>query len=50
MSLVVPYDLAALRGAASGLTGQIIRLSIGLEASADLQADLAQAIEQAASR
>ena len=51
-SLVVPYDLAAMRGAAQvqrqGLQGHLVRLSIGLEAVADLQADLAQALGQLA--
>ena len=44
VSLVVPYDLRAMRGPASGLVGHLVRFSIGLEASADLQADLAQAL------
>ena len=43
-SLVVPYDLAAMRGAASPLRGHLVRFSIGLEAVADLQADLLQAL------
>jgi cystathionine beta-lyase len=48
MSLAVPYDLTALRAADGldrGLTGPVVRLSIGLEAVADLQADLAQALK-----
>jgi cystathionine beta-lyase len=45
MSLVVPYDIGAMRGPHSRLRGQILRLSIGLEATQDLQADLAQALE-----
>ncbi|MEO5659120.1 MAG: PLP-dependent transferase [Polaromonas sp.] len=46
MSLCVPYDMAALR-----LTqpwphkGGLVRFSVGLEAVADLQADIAQALE-----
>ena len=40
MSLVVPYDLGALRGDG----GVLVRLSIGLESPDDLQADLAQAL------
>ena len=44
VSLVVPYDLRAMRGPASGLVGHLVRFSIGLEAVADLQADLAQAL------
>jgi cysteine-S-conjugate beta-lyase len=42
VSLVVPYDLQAMRGAAA--KGRLVRFSIGLEASADLIADLAQAL------
>jgi cystathionine beta-lyase len=41
MSLVVPYDLGALR---SGGGGVLVRLSIGLESPDDLEADLAQAL------
>ncbi|MDP1532300.1 MAG: PLP-dependent transferase, partial [Rubrivivax sp.] len=43
MSLVVPYDLAAMRQPAP-YPGTLVRFSIGLEAVADLQADLAQAL------
>ena len=46
MSLVVPYDLRAMRAGPGGLQGHLIRLSIGLEAVADLQADLAQALRR----
>jgi cystathionine beta-lyase len=46
VSLVVPYDLAAMRDDRSALPGHLVRLSIGLEAVADLQADLAQALQQ----
>jgi cystathionine beta-lyase len=45
VSLVVPYDLTAMRGAGHGLTGHLVRFSVGLEAAADLQADLQQALE-----
>ncbi|MBL8307199.1 MAG: PLP-dependent transferase [Rubrivivax sp.] len=48
-SLVVPYELASLREPAvlarQGLRGHLVRFSLGLEAVADLQADLAQALE-----
>jgi cystathionine beta-lyase len=48
-SLVVPYDLATMRTpeqlARAGLQGHLVRFSIGLENTADLQADLAQALE-----
>ncbi len=45
MSLVVPYDLAAMRGPGrGGLRGHLVRFSIGFEAVADLQADIAQAM------
>ena len=41
VSLVVPYEVAQLRG---GGRGVLVRLSLGLEAVADLQADLDQAL------
>ncbi len=44
MSLVLPYNLSALRADRSDLPGHLVRFSIGLEAVADLQADLAQAL------
>ncbi len=46
MSLVVPYDLAAMRSGwpAHLKPGTLVRFSIGLEAVPDLQADLAQAL------
>ena len=49
MSLAVPYDLGAMRGAqrAAHLRRQMVRFSMGLEAVADLQADLAQALAAA---
>ena len=43
-SLVVPYDLRAIRASGHGLRGHLVRFSIGLEAVADLQADLEQAL------
>jgi cystathionine beta-lyase len=43
VSLVVPYDLAAMRKPVP-YAGTLVRFSIGLEAAADLQADLAQAL------
>jgi cysteine-S-conjugate beta-lyase len=43
VSLVVPYDLAAMRGAAP-YAGTLVRFSMGLEAVADLQADIEQAL------
>jgi cystathionine beta-lyase len=44
VSLVVPYDLNGMRADRSALPGHLVRFSIGLEATADLQADLAQAL------
>jgi cystathionine beta-lyase len=46
MSLAVPYDLAAIRARrpAHLAPGHLVRFSVGLEAVADLQADLAQAL------
>ncbi len=46
MSLVVPYALSAIRPGwpAHIAAGRIVRFSIGLEDSADLKADLAQAL------
>ena len=47
MSLVVPYDLASMRSVwPSHLKqGTLVRFSVGLEAVADLQADLLQALQ-----
>ncbi len=48
MSLVVPYDITGMRSAKVSPwphKGVLVRFSIGLEAVADLQADLAQALE-----
>ena len=49
ISLVVPYQLASMRQTwpAHLARGTVVRFSIGLEAVADLQADLAQALESA---
>ena len=49
VSLVVPYDLASMRGQwpAYLARGTLVRFSLGLESVADLQADLAQALSQA---
>lgn len=46
MSLVVPYELASMRTVwpAHLARGRLVRFSVGLEAAADLQADLAQAL------
>jgi cysteine-S-conjugate beta-lyase len=49
MSLVVPYELAAMRSQwPAGLErGTLVRFSVGLEAVADLRADMARALETA---
>ena len=44
ISLVVPYDVGAMRDAGHGLQGHLVRFSMGMEAVADLQADLEQAL------
>jgi cysteine-S-conjugate beta-lyase len=47
VSLVVPYDLATMRSAASGAglaRGTLVRVSVGLEDAGDLRADLEQAL------
>ena len=47
ISLVVPYDVPSMRSRGLGAwhqSGTVVRLAIGLEAVADLQADLAQAL------
>ena len=45
VSLVVPYDVAAMRRPGSwGRSGVLVRFSIGLEAADDLQADLRRAL------
>jgi cystathionine beta-lyase len=50
MSLVVPYELASMRSVWPNYLkrGILVRFSVGLEAVADLQADLAQALEKLA--
>lgn len=49
MSLVVPYALSGMRSRPTPhlRPGTVVRFSIGLEAAADLQADLQQALRQA---
>lgn len=47
VSLAVPYDVRAMRGPAAAPAGPLVRLAIGLEDVADLQADLAQALLRA---
>ncbi len=48
LSLCVPYDMPALRSVARWPhAGGLVRFSVGLEALADLQADLAQALARA---
>ncbi len=44
LSLAMPYDLDAMRRDRAALPGCLVRLAIGLEAAADLKADLAQAL------
>ena len=44
MSLCVPYDVPALRTTSWPYKGGLVRFSVGLEAVADLQKDLAQAL------
>jgi cystathionine beta-lyase len=44
MSLCVPYDVPAIRTVPWPFQGGLVRFSIGLEAVADLQADLVQAL------
>ena len=44
MSLVVPYDIAAVRTLSWAHKGGFVRFSVGLEAVTDLRADLAQAL------
>ena len=50
ISLVVPYELKTMRSTwpAHLARGTVVRFSVGLEAVADLQADLAQALEKLA--
>jgi cystathionine beta-lyase len=45
---VVPYDIPSMRSAQLGTwkhKGVLVRFSVGLEDPADLQADLAQALD-----
>jgi cysteine-S-conjugate beta-lyase len=44
VSLVVPYDIQSMRQSGTVPQGRLVRFSIGLEALADLQADLDQAL------
>ncbi len=44
MSLCAPYDVPSIRTTSWPYKGGLVRFSIGLEAVADLQADLAQAL------
>jgi cystathionine beta-lyase len=47
LSLCVPYDMPALRSVKPWAhAGGLVRFSVGLEAVADLQADIAQALER----
>jgi len=46
VSLVVPYDLKAMRGGAARYDGHLVRLWIGLESPGDLIADLDRALVQ----
>jgi cystathionine beta-lyase len=46
VSLVIPYNMASMRGPVWPHKGALVRFSIGLEAVADLQADLAQALDE----
>ncbi|QEA14207.1 PLP-dependent transferase [Comamonas flocculans] len=48
LSLVMPYQLAAMRGRAPAqlAPGTVVRFAIGLEGVQDLRADLAQAMER----
>lgn len=46
MSLCVPYDMAQIRGGSWPWKGGLVRFSVGLEATSDLQADLHQALQR----
>jgi cysteine-S-conjugate beta-lyase len=48
VSLVVPYDLPAIRDGSNPYGGCVVRFSTGFEAVTDLQADLAQALAASA--
>lgn len=45
MSLCVPYDMAQIRSGNWAHEGGLVRFSVGLEATPDLQADLQQALQ-----
>jgi cystathionine beta-lyase len=45
VSLVVPYDLSAMRSATQPHAGGLVRFAVGLEAVEDLRADLEQALQ-----
>lgn len=47
VSLCAPYDIPALRTTPWPYKGGLVRFSVGLEAVADLRADIAQALEKA---
>ncbi|MBL8329679.1 MAG: PLP-dependent transferase [Rubrivivax sp.] len=47
VSLVVPYEIRAMRSTGTVWPGHLVRFSIGLEAVQDLRADLAQALQHA---
>lgn len=47
VSLCVPYDIPAVRTLPWPHPGGLVRFAVGLEAVADLQADIAQALEKA---
>lgn len=46
ISLCAPYDVASMRKAPWPHKGGLVRFAVGLEAVADLQADLAQALDR----
>ena len=46
MSLCVPYDMVQIRGGSWPWKGGLVRFSVGLEATSDLQADLHQALQR----
>ncbi len=46
MSLCVPYDIPSMRSRKWPYSGGLVRFSVGLEAIADLQADIAQALKR----
>lgn len=46
MSLCVPYDMVQIRGSSWPWKGGLVRFSVGLEATSDLQADLDQALQR----